>query len=139
MKYKPTRIAMTAHQVIAHNLTATAQPMTRLEYNQYRGWTVPEGEYPADPGYLMNFGSHTAWWPAGEVDKAFMVLPPVPSYQQRVHGEHMQLLERQEKLTVFITSPSFSSLVPAEQIRLSKQFHLQKQLLEVLSQRIASF
>ena len=139
MKYKPTRIAMTARQVIAHNLTATAQPMTRLEYNQFRGWTVPEGEDPTDPGYLMNFGFHTTWWPADVVDKAFLVLPPAPPHQQRVQGEHKQLLERQEKLTTFITSPSFSSLVPAEQIRLSKQFHLQKQLLEVLSQRIASF
>ena len=130
---------MTIHQVIAHNLTATAQPMTRLEYNQFRGWTVPEGEDPTDPGYLMNFGFHIAWWPADVVDKAFLVLPPAPPHQQRVHGEHRQLHERQEKLTVFITSPSFSSLVPAEQIRLSKQFHLQKQLLEVLGQRIASF
>ena len=127
------------HQAIAHNLEATMQPMTRLEYNQFRGWTLPEGEDPNDPGYLLNFGFHTAWWPADVVDKAFMVLPPAPSYQQRVPGERMQLLDRQEKLTVFITSPSFSSLVPAEQIRLSKQFHLQKQLLEVLSQRITSF
>ena len=139
MKYKRTRLAMTARQVIAHNLTATAQPMTRLEYNQFRGWTVPESEDPNDPGYLMDFGFHTAWWPADVVDKAFVMLPPAPSYQQRVHGEHKQLLDRQEKLTVFITSPAFSSLAPAEQIRLSKQFHLQKQLLEVLSQRIASF
>lgn len=115
------------------------QPMTRLEYNQFRGWTLPEGEDPNDPGYLMDFGFHTAWWPADVVDKAFMVLPSAPSYQQRVHGEHKQLLDRQEKLTVFITSPAFSSLVPAEQIRLSKQFHLQKQLLEVLGQRIAAF
>lgn len=130
---------MTLRQVIAHNLTATAQPMTRLEYNEYRGWELPDGEDPTDPGYLMNFGSHTAWWPADVVDKAFMVLPTAPGYQQRVHGEHLQLLDRQEKLTVFITSPAFSSLVPAEQIRLSKQFHLQKQLLEVLSQRIAGF
>ena len=130
---------MTIHQAIAHNLEATLQPMTRLEYNQFRGWALPEGEDPNDPGYLMDFGFHTAWWPADAVDKAFMVLPSAPSYQQRVHGEHKQLLDRQEKLTVFITSPAFSSLVPAEQIRLSKQFHLQKQLLEVLSQRIASF
>ena len=130
---------MTLRQVIPHNLVATAQPMTRLEYNQYRGWAVPEGEDPSDPGYLMDFGFHYAWWPADVVDKAFMVLPLVPSHQQRVHGEHKQLHERQEKLTVFITSPAFSSLVPAEQIRLSKQFHLQKQLLEVLEQRIASF
>ena len=130
---------MTIHQAIAHNLEATLQPMTRLEYNQFRGWALPEGEDPNDPGYFMDFGFHTAWWPADVVDKAFVMLPSAPSYQQRVHGEHKQLLDRQEKLTVFITSPAFSSLVPAEQIRLSKQFHLQKQLLEVLSQRIASF
>ena len=130
---------MTIHQAIAHNLEATLQPMTRLEYNQFRGWVLPEGEDPNDPGYLMDFGFHTAWWPADVVDKAFVMLPPVPSYQQRVHGEHKQLLDRQEKLTVFITSPAFSSLVPAEQIRLSKQFHLQKQLLEVLGMRIAAF
>ena len=130
---------MTIHQAIAHNLEATLQPMTRLEYNQFRGWVLPEGEDPNDPGYLMDFGFHTAWGPADVVDKAFVMLPPAPSYQQRVHGEHKQLLDRQEKLTVFITSPAFSSLVPAEQIRLSKQFHLQKQLLEVLSQRIAGF
>src|SRR5574344_1324246 len=130
---------MTIHQAIAHNLEATLQPMTRLEYNQFRGWALPEGEDPNDLGYFMDFGFHTAWWPADVVDKAFMVLPSAPSYQQRVHGEHKQLLDRQEKLTVFITSPAFSSLVPAEQIRLSKQFHLQKQLLEVLSQRIAEF
>ena len=130
---------MTIHQAIAYNLEATMQPMTRLEYNQFRGWVLPEGEDPNDPGYLMDFGFHTAWWPADVVDKAFMVLPSAPSYQQRVHGEHKQLLDRQEKLTVFITSPAFSSLVPAEQIRLSKQFHLQKQLLEVLGLRIAAF
>ena len=130
---------MTIHQAIAHNLEATLQPMTRLEYNQFRGWVLPEGEDPNDPGYLMDFGFHTAWWPADVVDKAFVMLPSAPSYQQRVHGEHKQLLDRQEKLTVFITSPAFSSLVPAEQIRLSKQFHLQKQLLEVLGLRIAAF
>ena len=130
---------MTIHRAIAHNLEATLQPMTRLEYNQFRGWTLPEGEDPNDPGYLMDFGFHTAWWPADVVDKAFVMLPPAPSYQQRVLVEHRQLLDRQEKLTVFITSPAFSSLVPAEQIRLSKQFHLQKQLLEVLGLRIAAF
>ena len=130
---------MTTLQAIAHNLEATLQPMTRLEYNQFRGWTLPEGEDPNDLGYFMNFGFHTAWWPADVVDKAFMALPPAPAHQQRVLGEHRQLLDRQEKLTMFITSPSFSSLVPAEQIRLSKQFHLQKQLLEVLGLRIAAF
>ena len=130
---------MTIRQAIAHNLEATMHPMTRLEYNQFRGWTLPEGENPNDPGYLMNFGFHTAWWPADVVDKAFVALPPAPPHQQRVHGEYGQLLDRQEKLGKFLKTDQFSTLVPAEQIHLSKQYNLQKQLLEVLSLRIAEF
>lgn len=130
---------MTTRQAIAHNLEATMQPMTRLEYNQFRGWILPEGEDPNDPGYLMNFGSHTAWWPADVVDKTFVALPPAPPHQQRVHAEYGQLLNRQEKLGKFLKTDLFSTLVPAEQVRLGKQYNLQKQLLEVLSQRIAEF
>ena len=127
------------HQAIVRNLEATMQPMTRLEYNQFRGWTLPEGEDPNDPGYLMNFGFHTAWWPADVVDKIFVALPPAPPYQQRVHGEYGQLFDRQEKLGKFLKLAQFSTLSPAEQVRLSKQYNLQRQLLEVLRQRIAEF
>jgi hypothetical protein len=33
----------------------TAQPMTRGEYNSYRGWENPAGEDPADAGYLVEY------------------------------------------------------------------------------------
>lgn len=33
----------------------TAEPMTRLEYNQLRGWTVPADENPEDAGYLVEY------------------------------------------------------------------------------------
>ncbi len=32
-----------------------AKPMNRLEYNQLRGWIVPEDENPADDGYLVEY------------------------------------------------------------------------------------
>ena len=32
-----------------------AHPMTREEYNNLRGWTVPENENPADDGYLVEY------------------------------------------------------------------------------------
>ena len=32
-----------------------ATPMTRLEYNQYRGWDVPSDENPSDEGYLVEY------------------------------------------------------------------------------------
>lgn len=32
-----------------------AHPMTRGDYNAYRGWTMPEGENPTDAGYLVEY------------------------------------------------------------------------------------
>ena len=32
-----------------------AWPMTRGEYNAYRGWTMPESEDPTDAGYLVEY------------------------------------------------------------------------------------
>ena len=33
----------------------SARPMTRLAYNQYRGWELPADENGADPGYLVEY------------------------------------------------------------------------------------
>lgn len=33
----------------------TGIPMTRLAYNQYRGWTLPEDENGTDEGYLVEY------------------------------------------------------------------------------------
>ena len=33
----------------------TATPMTRLAYNEYRGWTLPADEAGADDGYLVEY------------------------------------------------------------------------------------
>ena len=32
-----------------------AAPMSRGEYNRYRGWTIPKDENPADEGYLVKY------------------------------------------------------------------------------------
>lgn len=32
-----------------------AEPMNRLEYNNLRGWQVPDDENPADDGYLVEY------------------------------------------------------------------------------------
>lgn len=59
-----------------------ATPMTRLEYNQYRGWQLPEDENGADEGYLVeyldggatNHPDHTgyiSWSPKDVYEKAY--------------------------------------------------------------------
>ena len=32
-----------------------ATPMTRGDYNEYRGWQIPENEYPKEQGYLIEY------------------------------------------------------------------------------------
>jgi len=58
------------------------QPMTRGEYNTYRGWVLPEDEDGADEGYLVeyldggkpNMVGHTgyiSWSPNEQADAAY--------------------------------------------------------------------
>lgn len=36
-----------------------AKPMSRGDYNEYRGWRVPEDENPNDEGYLVIYNQET--------------------------------------------------------------------------------
>lgn len=59
-----------------------AKPMTRGEYNAFRGWTMPEGEKAADEGYLVEytdgsggnvegFAGYVSWSPKGVFENAY--------------------------------------------------------------------
>jgi hypothetical protein len=59
-----------------------AKPMTRAEYNAFRGWTVPADENPADDGYLVeyldggkgntdHYAGYVSWSPAEVFDRAY--------------------------------------------------------------------
>lgn len=64
-----------------------ARPMTRGEYNEYRGWTIPEDEDPSDQGYLVEYPDspttgmpegHTnyiSWSPKEQFDNGYFQLP----------------------------------------------------------------
>lgn len=50
-----------------------AKPMTRGEYNEYRGWTIPPDENPDDPGYLVKYSdSYESWSPKDVFDSAYL-------------------------------------------------------------------
>lgn len=44
-----------------------AKPMTRGDYNIYRGWKIPENENPADEGYLVKYPDGYESWSPKEV------------------------------------------------------------------------
>lgn len=66
-----------------------AQPMSRGEYNEYRGWVCPEDENPADEGFLVEYvdggkANHPAhlgyisWSPKGVFEQAYRPTSGLP-------------------------------------------------------------
>lgn len=49
-----------------------AKPMTRGEYNYYRGWNTPENENPEDNGYLVEYSDgYQSWSPEKQFKDAY--------------------------------------------------------------------
>lgn len=53
-----------------------ARAMSRGEYNDYRGWTIPSNEDPKDPGYLVIYNKDTkdhyeSWSPKHVFDDGY--------------------------------------------------------------------
>lgn len=50
-----------------------AEPMTRGEYNEYRGWKIPENENPDDRGYIIFYpDKYISWSPKEIFENAYM-------------------------------------------------------------------
>lgn len=63
-----------------------ARPMTRAEYNHYRGWDVPADEVASDEGYLVEYidggqanhpdhSGYISWSPKDVFDRAHVEVP----------------------------------------------------------------
>lgn len=49
-----------------------ARPMTRGDYNIYRGWQIPADENPADEGYLVRHSDvYESWSPKTQFEEAY--------------------------------------------------------------------
>lgn len=49
-----------------------ATPMSRGEYNRYRGWPIPADEDPTDKGYLVQYSSgYESWSPEKQFNEAY--------------------------------------------------------------------
>ena len=72
----------------------TAKSMTRGDYNNYRGWTIPEDENPADEGYLVKYeDGYISWSPKSTFDKAYRAFDGGMSF-----GSAIELLKMGFKL-----------------------------------------
>lgn len=81
-------------------------PMTRGEYNNVRGWTIPEDENPDDAGYLVvynrgTYDEYVSWSPKHVFDDGYHPLDGCndngnsePAFITRMRAELKQLDER---------------------------------------------
>jgi len=52
-----------------------AEPMNLGEYNELRGWKIPENEDPATEGYMVQYDSgYKSWSPKSVFDSAYLPL-----------------------------------------------------------------
>lgn len=129
-----------------------AFPMSRSDYNQYRGWKLPTNENGDDAGYLVeyldggetnhpNHAGYISWSPAEVFCRSNVAIGDVgelPPHVQRVAAERAQLSDRLGRLAGFIAGDSFNGLPEGERQRLFRQHALMEELESVLAERIAN-
>ena len=124
-----------------------ATTMTRGEYNEYRGWTIPENEDPTEQGYLVEYVDGGK--PNDDRHKGYISWSPrdvfEPSYHQaqtpqdRVRLEQRDLYDKLDKLENFLDKgqPDF---IDDEQWALLKEQQMHMDAYnDVLTKRIAKF
>ena len=56
-----------------------AEPMTRGEYNKFRGWQIPADENPDDAGYKVVYpDAYVSWAPAKAFEEAYRKCDELP-------------------------------------------------------------
>lgn len=129
-----------------------AKPMTRQEYNDYRGWKLPENENGNDAGYLVEYPEgisnhaehrgYISWSPASQFDMAYIDLGNLqkhPSHEQRVFGELAQLGQRLSALQKFSKDDRFLKLPYKIRDLMLEQCRVMTRYLFILEDRVKSF
>lgn len=127
-----------------------ALPMTRGEYNEYRGWALPADEDGADEGYLVEYldggkpnhpehVGYISWSPKAQFDAANVPVGNIaglPPHLIRVRAEQAQLAERVTKLAAFVLdNPTFQKLHHEERELLQFQLRAMEEYLMILERR----
>ena len=143
---------MTAMKNYVGTKMILAKPMTRAEYNEYRGWALPENEDGNDEGYLVEYPEgisnhaehrgYISWGPKSQFDMAYIGLGNLqkfPSHEQRVFGELAQLEQRLSALQKFSKDDRFLKLPYKIRDLMQEQCRVMTRLGFILEERIAGF
>lgn len=120
--------------------TIRATKMTRQEYNDLRGWQVPEDEDPNDEGYIVEyqnesstnvegFSGYISWSPTKPFEEAYRASDTV---YDRVSLERIELEARYNNLKKYLEE---SKVVPKREL-LERQLKAMNEYLDVLWLRL---
>ncbi|QDR69231.1 hypothetical protein [Pseudomonas sp. BJP69] len=130
-----------------------ALAMTRLAYNDYRGWDLPTGEDGADEGYLVEYqdggkpnhpghAGYISWSPKEQFDAAYLPIGDVEGFQPhqvRVVAEKAQLDDKIAKLDAFTKTGAFKRLTALDDELLTAQLSCMREYSSILARRIHGF
>lgn len=131
----------------------TAIAMTRLAYNEYRGWDLPADENGSDEGYLVEYQDggkpnhpghvgYISWSPKEQFEAAYLPIGDVEGYQPhqvRVIAEKAQLDDKIAKLDAFTKTQAFKSLTALGYELLTTQLSCMREYSSILARRIHGF
>lgn len=92
-----------------------AEPMTRGDYNDFRGWNIPADENPCDEGYIVKYSDgYVSWSPKQAFEEAYSKIGDKPlvdtailmksdDYKDRFIAEYQQLVIRYNGLKNMLT------------------------------------
>ena len=121
-----------------------AKPMTRLKYNELRGWTLPENENGSDEGFLVEdlsnkpniegYKGYIQWLPKDNFEASYSL---ADTFKDRLTLEFNELAKNYIKLCDFLDSDNFNDIVkdPKYAALLIRQREVMKEYLDILDKR----
>ena len=127
--------------------TLKAKTMTLGEYNQYRGWQIPENEDPYQQGYLVEYldggspnderhAGYISWSPKDVFDRTYH---QSQTPQDRVRLEQIELTQKLDALENLLDKGQPAFIDDEQWKLLNKQAEIMDQYSDVLAKRIALF
>lgn len=124
-----------------------ATTMTRGEYNDYRGWQIPENEDPTEQGYLVEYvdggkpnddrhKGYISWSPRDVFEKSYH---QSQTPQDRVRLEQIELNSKLDALENFLDKGQPNFINDEQWSLLQEQQKHMDAYSDVLAKRIALF
>lgn len=124
-------------------------PMSRGDYNKYRGWNIPSNEDPLDEGYLVEYAKggepndqrhrgYISWSPKNVFEEAYKI-EKASTPQERVIQEQAELQIKLEALKKMLDKPKPNFLSQAQWDLMGEQHAYMWSYGNVLKKRIQLF